>query len=59
MSSVPVVMAVAAVPDIPADMTHADMWERVCNLERVNRLIFKDFNKKLSDQHNDCFKKLA
>ena len=52
-------MAVAAVPDAHADMTQSDMWERVCNLERANRLIFKDFNKKVSDQHNDCLRRIG
>ena len=40
-------------------MTQSDMWERVCNLERANRLIFKDFNKKVSDQHNDCLRRIG
>ena len=49
----------SAVPDAHADMTQSDMWERVCNLERANRLIFKDFNKKVSDQHNDCLRRIG
>ena len=35
------------------------MCERVCNLERMNRQIFKYFNKKLSNQHNDCLHRIG
>ena len=51
----PVVMAVAAVPGIPAAMTHfiasiTSGWSIVNKKLSEQR---KDFNKKLSDQHKD------
>ena len=45
------------VPDRPAAVVAlrgCDMWERVCSLNELIRLIFMEFRQKLSDQHNDC-----